>query len=255
MRSKSIAVVGIILFASVLTRLARAETRQVTWTAVTTYTTGAPIEEGATIEYTVYWSNDPWLPADTLRLLVDSTTALSATFDPTAEGMTDYQTIYFAVKTVLNTGQESVLSDTVAWNPPAPETTSALPLAPEGLGITEIATSTSGGMWEVSWAPVTKDTSGAPIASNSLRYTLYWTTDASLSPGSLATIASSIPGTACDFDPDAVGMKKNQRVFFTARAALSAGDESALSAALSWRVSNNGPGAPRNGRLTIKGKH
>ncbi len=222
----------------------------VSWAAATTYTTGAPIEEGTTVEYTVYWSSDPWLAPDSQHVLVDSTATRSVSFDPTAEGMSDYQTVYFAVKTVLGTGQESILSDAVAWNPPSAQTTSVVPLAPEDLGITSVATSPSEETWEVSWAPVTKDTNGAPIDSQSVRYTLYWTTDAALSPASLATIASSVAGTSCDFDPYAVGMERNQRVFFAARAVRTTGEGSSLSAALSWRVSNKGPGAPGNGRMT-----
>ncbi len=81
---------GILLFASALTRAALAETRQLSWNAVTTYTDGTSIEPGKTVKYTVCWTNDPWVAADTLRTLVSSTTATSTTFDPAAEEMIDY---------------------------------------------------------------------------------------------------------------------------------------------------------------------
>lgn len=249
MKSKSIAIIGTLLLASALARAARAETRQLSWNAVTTYTDGTPIEAGKTVQYTACWSNDPWLAADTLRTLVSQTTATSFTFDPAAQGMSDYQTIYFTVKSVLTTGEESELSDILPWTPPPATVSAGVPMAPETLGITNIATSTSAGTWELFWDPVTKDTNGATIDGNTVRYTLYWTTDAGLSPASLTPLASSIAETSVAFDPFAVGMSKNQRVFFAARTVLTTGEESALSAFLSWRVSNKGPGAPGNGRM------
>jgi len=254
MKSKSIAVIGILLFASALTRAARAETRQLSWNAVTSYTDGTPIEGGKTVNYTVCWSNDPWLAADTLRTLVSSTTATSSAFDPAAEGMSDYQTIYFAVKSVLSTGEESTLSDVLPWNPPSTTVAAGIPMAPANLGMTNLSTSTSAGTLELFWDPVSKDTNGTTIDGNTVRYTLYWTTDAGLSPASLTPVASSITETSVAFDPAAVGMQNNQRVFFAARTVLTTGEESALSASLSWRMSNKGPGAPSNGRMVRRNK-
>jgi hypothetical protein len=252
MKSKSVAVIGILLFASALTRDARAETRQLSWSAVTTYTDGIPIDANKTVTYTVCWSNDPWLAADTLHTLVSSITATSVTFDPAVEGMSDYQTIYFSVKSVLSTGEESAFADALPWNSPPNTVAVGVPMAPETLGITNIATSTSAGTWELFWDPVTKDTNGTAIDGDTVRYTLYWTTDAGLSSASLTPLAFSITETSIAFDPASLGMEKNQRVFFAARTVLTTGEESALSASLSWRASNKGPGAPGNGRMVRK---
>jgi len=43
-------------------------------------------------------------------------------------------------------------------------------------------------------------------------------------------------------------------VYFAAKAVVDTGEESALSAALSWSVSNKGPGRPSNGRVVRKQK-
>ena len=254
MKSKIIAFFGILLFASALTRPALAETRQLSWGPVTTYTDGTPIEAENTVSYTVCWANDPGFAAGTVHTLVSSTTATSATFDPAAEGMSDYQTIYFAVNSVLATGEESALSDVLPWTPLPATVSAGVPMAPATLGITNSSTSTSSGTWELFWDPVTKDTNGNTIEGNTVRYTLYWTTDAQLSPASLTMLASDITETSFVFDPPAVGMKVNQRVFFTAKTVLGTGKESALSAALSWRTSNKGPGAPGNGRMVKRNK-
>lgn len=258
MKSKSIAFFGILFIASALTSAALAETRQLSWNPVTTYTNGTPIEPGRTVSYTVCWSNDPWLAADTLRTLVSSITATSTTFDPVAEEMVNYQTIYFTVKTVLTTGEESALSAALPFVPPAadavpspdpPTEPSGKPIPPATLGITRAAKTPSLTTWQLFWDPVTEYTNGVTIDGETVQYTLYWTTDAGLSLASLTPLASSIAETSFMFDPDAAGMTKNQRVFFAAKTVLGTGEESALSAALSWRVWNKGPGAPGNGRL------
>jgi hypothetical protein len=263
MKSKSIAFVGILLFASALTRAALAETRQLSWNAVTTYTDGTSIEPGKTVKYTVCWTNDPWVAADTLRTLVSSTTATSTTFDPAAEEMIDYQRIYFSVKTVLSTGEESALSAALPYDPltapadppPDPPTEpSGKPIAPANLGITRASNTPSLMTWQIFWDPVTKYSNGVTIEGETVQYTLYWTTDAGLSLASLTPLASSITETSFTFDPAAAGMTKNQRVFFAAKTVLGTREESALSAALSWRVSNKGPGAPGNGRMIGRNK-
>src|SRR3989304_10249219 len=102
MEAKNFFFVGILLFAFGRTRAALGEPRQLAWSAVTTYTDGSPIEAGQTVSYKAYWSQDPWLDAETLRPLVSSTAVTSATFDPAAEGMVGYQAVYFtAVGAVL----------------------------------------------------------------------------------------------------------------------------------------------------------
>ena len=89
----------------------------------------------------------------------------------------------------------------------------------------------------VSWDPVTTYTDGTPIeAEKTVTYTAYWTTDAGLSIASLRTIGSSVPQTSTTFDPDLQGMTRGSTVYFTAKAVLNTGEESALSPAFSWTV-------------------
>ena len=264
MKSKSIAFLGILLFASALTRAALAETRQLSWNAVTNYTNGTPIEAENTVSYTACWSNDPWLAADTLRPLVSSTTATSATFDPAAGEMVNFQTIYFTVKTMLSTGEESIFSAALPYDPaPAPTDPPPAPtdpptdpsgglIAPANLGIAVASNSPSTKTWQLFWDPVTIYRNGTTVEGETVQYKLYWTTDAGLSPGSLTLLGSSTD-TSFTFDTDAAGMIKNERIYFAAKSVLG-NEESALSAALSWRVSNKGPGAPGQGRLVGKAK-
>ena len=87
----------------------------------------------------------------------------------------------------------------------------------------------------ISWDPVTSYTDGTPIeAGKTVTYTSYWTTDPGL--GSLRNIATVIATTSAPFDPDLQGMTRGGTVYFTAKAALNTGEESALSPAYAWVV-------------------
>ena len=87
----------------------------------------------------------------------------------------------------------------------------------------------------VSWNPVTTYTDGAPIeAGKTVTYSAYWTTDPGL--GSLHTIGSSLATTYTTFDPDVQGMPRGGTVYFTAKATLNTGEESALSPGYAWLV-------------------
>ena len=80
----------------------------------------------------------------------------------------------------------------------------------------------------ISWDPVTTYTDGTPIeAGSKVNYTVYWTTDPGL--GSLHTIGTSLATNSTTFDPDVQGMTRGGTVYFTAKAALSAGGASELS--------------------------
>jgi hypothetical protein len=252
MKSKNFFFVGIFLVTFGLTHTALGGTHQLTWSAVTTYTDGTPIEVGQTVNYKAYWTQDPWLATETLHPLVSSTTATSVSFDPATEGMTGYQKVYFTVKTVVGTGTESIFSDALPWYPPAAIT--GAPSAPSRLGITRVATSTPLGTWQLSWGSVTTYVDGTPIQGKAVRYAIFWTADAGLSTSSLTPLGSSTMETSLTFDPAASGMTGGQRVYFAAKAVLDTGEESALSSALSWNVSNKGPGAPKNGRLSKRNK-
>src|SRR3990172_11990988 len=87
----------------------------------------------------------------------------------------------------------------------------------------------------ISWDPVTTYTDGTPIeAGKTVTYSAYWTTDPGL--GSLHTIGTSLTMTSTTFDPDVQGMTRGGTVYFTAKAALNSGEESALSPAFAWVV-------------------
>ena len=87
----------------------------------------------------------------------------------------------------------------------------------------------------ISWDPVTTYTDGTPIeAGKTVSYSAYWTTDPGL--GSLHTIGTSLATTSTTFDPDVQGMTRGGTVYFTAKAVLNTGEESALSPAYAWVV-------------------
>jgi len=87
----------------------------------------------------------------------------------------------------------------------------------------------------VSWGPVTTYTDGTPIeAGKTVTYSAYWTTDPGL--GSLRVIGTSTTATSTTFDPDVQGMTRGGTVYFTAKAVLSTGEQSALSPGYAWVV-------------------
>jgi len=87
----------------------------------------------------------------------------------------------------------------------------------------------------ISWDPVTTYTDNTAIeAGKTVSYTAYWTTDPGL--GSLRILGASLATTSTTFDPDIQGMTRGGTVYFTAKAVLSTGEESALSPAYAWVV-------------------
>ncbi len=94
--------------------------RTVSWDPVSTYTDNTPIEAGKVVTYQIYWTTDPNLAPANLRLLQATdgstvTTGTSMLFNPAANGMVDFQSIYFTGKTILSTGEESALSPGFFW--------------------------------------------------------------------------------------------------------------------------------------------
>ena len=87
----------------------------------------------------------------------------------------------------------------------------------------------------ISWDPVTTYTDNTLIeAGKTVSYSAYWTTDPGL--GSLHTLGTSLATTSTTFDPTVQGMTRGSTVYFTAKAVLNTGEESALSPAFSWVV-------------------
>ena len=89
----------------------------------------------------------------------------------------------------------------------------------------------------ISWDPVTTYTDTTPIeVGKTITYSAYWTTDSALSLASLHTIGTSLNTTSATFDPTVQGMTRGGTVYFTAKAVLNTGEESALSPAFAWVV-------------------
>ncbi len=85
------------------------------------------------------------------------------------------------------------------------------------------------------WNPITTYTDGTPFETGkTITYTVYWTTDPGLA--SLHTIGTSLATTSTTFDPDVQGMTRGGTVYFTGKAVLNTGEESALSPAFAWVV-------------------
>lgn len=116
---------GILALAYLVPAAALAETWQLTWDPVTTYTDGTAFEAGKTVTYTAYWTTDSTLSAASLRNIASSVSTTSTSFDPIVAGMTRGQTVYFTAKSILNSGEQSALSAAFTWvvpnkNPGAP---------------------------------------------------------------------------------------------------------------------------------------
>jgi len=109
---------------------ASAETRTISWAAVTTYTDGTPIEAGKTVSYTAYWTADPGLGS--LHTIGTSLVTTSTTFDPDVQRMTRGGTVYFTTKAVLSTGETSALSPAFTWVVPLATPAKTVPSAPTG---------------------------------------------------------------------------------------------------------------------------
>ena len=89
----------------------------------------------------------------------------------------------------------------------------------------------------ISWDPVTTYTDNTPIeVGKTVSYSAYWTTDIGLSLASLRTLGTSLATTSTTFDPTVQGMTRGGTVYFTAKAVLNTGEESALSPAYAWVV-------------------
>jgi len=103
--------------------------------------------------------------------------------------------------------------------------------------LTALATAAFAETRTISWDPVTTYTDNTPIeAGKTVSYTAYWTTDIGLSLASLHTIGTSLTTTSTTFDPTVQGMTRGGTVYFTAKAVLNTGEESALSPAYAWIV-------------------
>lgn len=89
----------------------------------------------------------------------------------------------------------------------------------------------------ISWDSVTTYTDGSQIESAKIvSYVSYWSLDSALPLSSLHQIGTIGTATFATFDPTVQGMIRGTTVFFTAKAILNTGEESALSPAFPWLV-------------------
>ena len=150
-----------------------AETRTITWSAVTTYNDGTPIESNVYITYNMYWTSDAGLSAGSLRPVVSSAVQTTGAFDPDLVGMPRGTTVYFTGETVLSTGVKSSLTPAVSWAVPPPVQSSLPTLSelfigcPSSLNEGESGVCTATVLWsDGSMTPVSPTWSGgSPYAS------------------------------------------------------------------------------------------
>ena len=118
MKKSRVVLLACLASALALPGLSKAETRTVTWSAVTTYNDGTPIESNVTKTYNIYWTSDAGLSAGSLRPLVTSAVQTTATFDPDLLGIPRGTTVYVTGETVLSTGEKSSLTPAYPWAVP-----------------------------------------------------------------------------------------------------------------------------------------
>jgi hypothetical protein len=91
------------------------EIYRLNWDPVTTTWDGTPIDPGRTVRYSAYWTDDPALSAGSLRQLASLISGTALDFDPTANQMGKNQVVYLAARAILDTGDQSLLSESLVW--------------------------------------------------------------------------------------------------------------------------------------------
>ncbi len=145
--------------------LSKAETRTLTWNAVTTYNDGTPIESNVYITYNIYWTSDAGLSADSLRPVVSSAVQTTDTFDPDLVGMPRGTTFYLTGETLLSTGVKSPLTPAIPST--LPNLSELFIGCPPSLNEGESGVCTATALWsDGSMTPVSPTWSGgSPYAS------------------------------------------------------------------------------------------
>jgi hypothetical protein len=171
MKKSRVVLLACLASALALPGLSKAETRTITWSAVTTYNDGTPIESNIT--YNFYWTSDAGLSIGSLRPLVSSVGQTTGTFDPDILGMPRGTTVYFAGEVVVSTGEKSSLSPAYPWAVPPPVQSSLPGLSelfigcPSSLNEGESGVCTATALWsDGAMTPVSPTWSGgSPYAS------------------------------------------------------------------------------------------
>jgi len=121
------------------------------------------------------------------------------------------------------------------------------------MGIAGPISSGTANLWTIRWDPVTTYSTGAPLdPGRTVRYSVYWTDDPALTPGSLRLLASSVVSNEVAFDPLGYPMVRNQAIYLTVQGILDTGETSSLSASIEWVVANAGPAPPAGGIIIKK---
>ena len=118
MKKSRVVLLACLASALALPDLSKAETRTITWSAVTTYNDGTPIESNLGITYNIYWTSDAGLSAGSLHPVLSSVSQTTGTFDPDLLGMTRGTTVYVTGETDLSTGEKSSLTPAYPWTVP-----------------------------------------------------------------------------------------------------------------------------------------
>jgi hypothetical protein len=118
MKKSRIVLLACLASALALPGLSMAETRTISWSAVTTYNDGTLIDTNVGITYNMYWTSDAGLSADSLRPMISSVSQTTGTFDPDLLGMSRGTTFYLTGETVLSTGEKSSLTPAYPWTFP-----------------------------------------------------------------------------------------------------------------------------------------
>jgi hypothetical protein len=145
--------------------LSKAETRTLSWSAVTTYNDGTPIESNVYVMYNIYWTSDAGLSADSLRPMVSSAVQTTYAFDPDLVGMPRGTTFYLTGETVLSTGAKSLLTPAIPSS--LPNLSELFIGCPPSLNEGESGVCTATALWsDGSMTPVLPTWSGgSPYAS------------------------------------------------------------------------------------------
>jgi hypothetical protein len=207
------------------------------------------VDEGTTGAYaaTATWSDSVTSSITPTWSVSGGYASISSAGSLTASAVSANQTVLiiasYTSDGVTKTATKSVTVADVAPSNPA---------SPGDLRIGLLDSSPTPETWRLSWGAVTEYANGKELESGrAVRYNVYWTRDPSLAAGNLVAVATSSTAMHVDFRPPVVGMEENEKIYFTLKAILDSGEQSALSGSLPWRVSSRGPAAPTNGKIEI----
>lgn len=200
------------------------------------------VNEGGSAAYTATatWSDGTTTAASPSWSVSPSYATIGATGVLTAGQVTATQTVTVTASYTSGGATRTATKNVSVVDVPAQQ-----PASPANLNISGPISIRGNPSWLLAWDPVSTYLDGAPVdPGRTVRYTAYWTTDPTLSAGTLRTLVSLTVGTSVEFDPASQGMGANQRVYFAARATLDTGAQSLLSGGPSWVASNDGPVPP-----------